>query len=39
MIEVSEYLNCILYVKNTCIDEYAAKNKARKAKTKDVLEF
>jgi curli biogenesis system outer membrane secretion channel CsgG len=39
MIEVSEYLDCILYVKDTCIDEYAAKNKARKAKTKDVLEF
>ncbi len=39
MIEVSEYLNCILYLKDTCIDEYDAKNKARKAKTKDVLSF
>ena len=39
MIEVSEYLNCVLYVKDACIDEYEAKNKARKAKTKDVLEF
>jgi curli biogenesis system outer membrane secretion channel CsgG len=39
MIEVSEYLNCILYLKDTCIDEYDAKNKARKAKTKDVLTF
>ena len=39
MIEVSEYLNCVLYLKNSCIEEYDAKNKARKAKTKDVLEF
>lgn len=39
MIEVSEYLNCVLYLKDTCIDEFDAKNKARKAKTKDVLEF
>ena len=39
MIEVSEYLNCVLYVKDVCINEYEAKNKARKTKTKDILEF
>lgn len=39
MIEVSQYLNCVLYLKDICIDEYDAKNKARKAKTQDVLQF
>ena len=39
MIEVSEYLNCVLYAKDACITSYDAKNKARKEKTKSVLEF
>lgn len=39
MIEVSEYLDCILYLKDSCIDGYDAKEDARRAKTKDILEF
>jgi len=39
MIEVSEYLDCVLYLKNSCIDGYDAKEDARKIKTKDILEF
>lgn len=39
MIEVSEYLNCVLYLKNSCISEYDAKEQRRREGTKDVLSF
>ena len=39
MIEVSEYLNCVLYLKNSCISEYDAKEQRRREETKDVLSF
>ena len=39
MIEVSEYLNCVLYLRNSCIAEYDRKEQRRREATKDVLEF
>ena len=39
MIEVSEYLNCVLYLKNSCISQYDAKEQRRRDATKGVLEF
>ena len=39
MIEISEYLNCVLYLKNSCIAEYDAKEQRRRDTTKDVLDF
>ena len=39
MIEVSEYLNCVLYLRNSCITEYDRKEQRRREATKDVLEF
>ena len=39
MIEVSEYLNCVLYLRNSCITEYDSKEQRRRNTTKDVLEF
>jgi len=39
MIEISEYLDCVLYLKNSCISEYDAKEQRRRDKTKDVLSF
>ena len=34
LIEISEYLGCVMVDKGSCIDEYAQKEKARKEKTK-----
>ncbi len=39
MIEVSEYLNCVLYLRNSCIADYDRKEQNRREATKDVLEF
>ena len=39
MIEVSEYLNCVLYLKDNCITEYDAKEQRRRDTTKEVLKF
>mgnify|MGYP001999947679 FL=1 len=39
MIEVSEYLNCVLYLRNSCISDYDRKEQRRRDATKDVLEF
>ena len=39
MIEVSEYLNCVLYLKDSCITEYDAKEQRRRDTTKGVLKF
>ncbi len=39
MIEISEYLDCVLYLKNSCISEYDAKERRRRDNTKDVLDF
>ena len=39
MIEVSEYLNCVLYLKDNCITEYDAKEQRRRDNTKGVLKF
>ena len=39
MIEVSESLNCVLYLRNSCIAEYDCKEQRRREATKDILEF
>ena len=39
MIEVTEYLNCVLYLRNSCIAEYDRKEQKRGDATKEVLEF
>ena len=39
MIEVSEYLNCALYLKDECMDVYDAKDEKRKSETSDALDF
>ena len=39
MIEVSEYLNCVLYLRNSCISEYDSKEQRRRDATKDILDF
>ena len=39
MIEVGEYLNCVLYLRNSCIAEYDRKERRRREATKGVLEF
>ena len=39
MIEISEYLDCVLYLKNSCIAEYDTKEQRRRQTTKDVLDF
>ena len=39
MIEVGEYLNCVLYLKNSCISEYDEKEERRRDSTKNILEF
>ena len=39
MVEVSEYLDCVLYLKDECVDEYAAKDASRKESTKDSLDM
>ena len=32
MVETAEYLDCVLYLKDECIEEYKAKDEARKRK-------
>ena len=39
MVEVSEYLDCVLYLKDECVDEYAAKDASRKESTKGTLDL
>ena len=39
MVESSEYLNCVLYLKDECIDEYDAKDAARKEANSDALDM
>lgn len=39
MVESSEYLNCVLYLKDECIDEYDAKDAARKEANSDSLDM
>ena len=39
MIEVGEYLNCVLYLRNSCISDYDRKERNRREATKGVLEF
>lgn len=39
MVEVSQYLDCVLYLKDECVDEYAAKDESRKESTKDSLDM
>jgi hypothetical protein len=39
MVEISEYLDCVLYQKDECVDEYQAKDDARKESTKDSLDM
>ena len=39
MVEISQYLDCVLYQKDECVDEYAAKDEARKESTKDALDM
>ena len=37
MVESSQYLNCVLYQKDSCIDEYKAKEEKRKESTKGTV--
>jgi curli biogenesis system outer membrane secretion channel CsgG len=39
MVEISQYLDCVLYQKDECVDEYIAKDEARKESTKDSLDM
>ena len=39
MIEVTEYHNCVLYLRNSCIAEYVRKEQKRGDATKEFLEF
>ena len=39
MIEVGDYLNCVLYLRNSCIAEYDRKERRRRDATKGILEF
>lgn len=39
MIEAGEYLNCVLYLKNSCIAEYDEKEERRRDSTNNILEF
>ena len=39
MVESAEYLNCVLYLKDECIDEYDAKDAARKEANSDALDM
>ena len=39
MIEVGDYLNCVLYLRNSCIADYDRKERNRREATRDVLEF
>lgn len=39
MVESSEYLDCVLYKKDECINEYQAKDQKRKESTKGTLDM
>ena len=39
MIQVAEYLDCVLYLKNSCLAAYNARENMRRERTKDVLEL
>jgi len=39
MIEVSQYLDCVLYLKDECVAEYKAKDEKRKESTKGTLDM
>lgn len=39
MIQVAEYLDCVLYLKNDCLATYSARENTRRQRTKDVLEL
>jgi curli biogenesis system outer membrane secretion channel CsgG len=39
IMEISEYLGCVMVDKDSCMDEYAAKEKARRDKTKKAIKL
>ncbi|MBI4827597.1 MAG: CsgG/HfaB family protein [Nitrospinae bacterium] len=39
IIEISEYLSCVMVDKDSCVDEYKAKEQKRKKKTKESLQL
>jgi len=39
MVEVAQYLDCVLYKKDECVSEYKAKDEKRKESTKGTLEM
>ena len=39
MIESSQYLNCVLYLKDACVAEYKAKDEKRKESTKGTIDM
>ena len=39
MIESSQYLNCVLYLKDACVAEYKAKDEKRKDSTKGTIDM
>lgn len=39
MVESAQYLNCVLYQKDECVNEYKAKDEKRKGSTKDALDM
>ena len=39
IIETTEYLSCVMYKKDTCVDTYQAKDTKRRQGTQDVLKL
>lgn len=39
MIQVAEYLDCVLYLKNECLNTYLSRESTRRMRTKDTLEL
>lgn len=39
MIQVSDYLDCVLYLRDECLNSYSARENTRRERTKDVLEL
>ncbi len=39
MVESAQYLNCVLYLKDECVNEYKAKDEKRKESTKGTLDM
>lgn len=39
MVQVAEYLDCVLYLKDECLSTFSAREKSRRERTKDALEL